>query len=70
MKMFHTSAFSPPTIAAMTQALHDAVDTLPDQTPAGRVQALARNIVDLAAEGERDPERLKAKALAALKAWE
>ena len=70
MKMFHTSAFSPPTIAAMTQALHEAVDTLPEQTPSGRVQALARNIVDLAAQGERDPERLKVKALQALRSWE
>lgn len=64
---FQGSAFAPDTIAAMTKALNEAVETLPEQVSSGRVQALARNIVDLAAQGERDPQRLKELALQALK---
>ena len=35
-----------------------------------RVQALAKNIVELASQGERDPERMKLLALLALKSAE
>lgn len=70
MKIFQGSAFAPDVIAAMTQALHEAVETLPEQVSSGRVQALARNIIDEAAKGERDPEVLKDRALQSLQAWE
>jgi hypothetical protein len=70
MKIFQGSAFAPDIIEAMTKALHDAVDTLPEPVSSGRVQALARSIIDLAASGERDPEQMKVLALEALKAWE
>ena len=70
MKIFQGSAFAPDIIEAMTKALHEAVETLPEQVSSGRVQALARNIVDLAANGERDPERMKDLALESLKTWD
>ena len=68
MKIFQGTSFSPDVIAAMTQALNEAVATLPDQVSSGRVQALAKNIIDLAAQGERDQERMKLLALLALQA--
>lgn len=68
MKIFQGTLFSPETIAAMTQALREAVETLPEQVSSGRVQALAKNILDLASQGERDPERMKLLALLALQA--
>lgn len=66
MKIFQGSSFSPDVIAAMTQAFQEAVDTLPYPVASGRVQALAKNIVELAAQGERDPERMKLLSLLAL----
>ena len=68
MKIFQGTSFSPDVIAAMTQALQEAVETLPEQVSSGRVQALAKNIIDLASQGERDPERMKLLALLALQA--
>lgn len=65
---FRGASFSPETLAVMTRVFEDAVDTLPFPVAAGRVQALARHIVEIAAQGERDAERLKARALAALAA--
>lgn len=65
---FEGSSFSPETLDVMTHAFDEAVETLPFPVAAGRVQALARHIVEIAAQGERDPERLKARALAALAA--
>jgi hypothetical protein len=50
----------------MTKALEEAVATLPEPVSSGHVQTLARNIVDLTSQGERDPERLKLLALLAL----
>jgi hypothetical protein len=67
MNVFQGSSFSPDTIAAMTQAFEEAVETLPFPVGSARVQALAKNIVELAAQGERDPERMKLLALLALK---
>lgn len=66
MKIFQGSSFSPDTIAAMTQAFQEAVDTLPFPVSSSRIQALAKNIVELAAQGERDPERMKLLSLLAL----
>ncbi len=67
MKIFQGSSFSPDIIAAMTQALDEAVETLPFPVGSSRVQSLAKNIVELAAQGERDPERMKLLALLAMK---
>lgn len=67
MNVFHGSSFSPDTIKAMTQAFEEAVETLPFPVSSARVQALAKNIVELASQGERDPERIKLLALLALK---
>ncbi len=62
------ASFSPETLDVMTRAFEDAVDTLPFPVAAGRVQALARHVIDIAAQGERDAERLKERALRALAA--
>lgn len=70
MHVFHSSSFSPDTIEAMTQAFNEAVETLPFPVGSARVQALAKNIVELAAQGERDPERMKLLALLALQSAE
>jgi hypothetical protein len=70
MHVFHGSSFSPDTIEAMTQAFNEAVETLPFPVGSARVQALAKNIVELAAQGERDPERMKLLALLALQSAE
>lgn len=67
MTVFQGSSFSPDTIELMTRAFEDAVDTLPFPVGSARVQALAKNIVELASQGERDPERLRLLALLALK---
>lgn len=67
MNVFQGSSFSPDVISAMTQAFEEAVDTLPFPVKSARVQALAKNIVELAAQGEHDPERMKLLALLALK---
>jgi hypothetical protein len=65
---FGGSSFGPETIEVMTHALEEAVETLPFPVAAGRVQALARHIVEIAARGERDVKRLKERALKALAA--
>jgi hypothetical protein len=70
MHVFHGSSFSPDTIEAMTRAFNEAVETLPFPVGSARVQALAKNIVELAAQGERDPERMKLLALLALQSAE
>jgi hypothetical protein len=67
MTAFQGSSFSPDTIELMTRAFEGAVDTLPFPVGSARVQALAKNIVELASQGERDPERLRLLALLALK---
>ncbi len=65
--MFHSTSFNPQTLALMRRVLEEAVDTLPYPVSSGHVQALARNILDLAAQGERDPQRMKLLALLALR---
>jgi N12 class adenine-specific DNA methylase len=67
MTVFQGTSFSPDTIAMMTKALNEAVETLPEPVSSGHVQTLAKNIVDLTSQGERDPERLKLLALLALR---
>ena len=67
MTVFQGSSFGPDTIALMTKAFEEAVEELPFPVGSARVQALARNIVELASQGERDPERMRLLALLALK---
>ncbi|MBN9600799.1 MAG: hypothetical protein J0G28_14160 [Afipia sp.] len=67
MTMFQGTSFNPQTLALMRRVLDEAVETLPYPVSSGRVQALAKNIIDLAAQGERDPQRMKLLALLALR---
>ncbi len=55
MKIFQGTSFNPQTVAIMTRVLEQAVETLPEPVSSGTVQLLAKNIIDLAAQGERDP---------------
>ena len=66
MKIFQGTSFNPETIALMTRALEEAVATLPYPVSSGAVQSLAKNIIDLASQGERDPQRMTLLALLAL----
>jgi len=67
MTPFQGSSFSPDTIDVMTKAFEQAVESLPFPVGSTRVRALAKNIVELAAQGERDPDRMQLLALLALK---
>jgi hypothetical protein len=60
-------AFGPEVIAIMSSAYHAVLSDLGllDQED-GITLLVARRIIDLATEGERDPERLRAIALASL----
>ncbi|WP_322515359.1 hypothetical protein SR870_20575 [Rhodopseudomonas palustris] len=63
----HAQAFSPQTVAAMSAALEQCVETLPLQTPSSALQFLSANILEQASRGEQDPERLSRNALEALR---
>ncbi len=63
MKDFSNASFSPDLIAAMDQALHDAVATLPEPVSSMRVQNIAESILRSAKQGERDPRTLQTMAL-------
>lgn len=67
MAMFQATSFNPQTLALMRRVLDEAVETLPYPVSSGHVQALARNIIDLASQGERDPQLMKLLALLALR---
>lgn len=60
-------AFSPETIAAMSTALDRCIEGLPLHAPSSVLQFLTASILEEAARGERDPERLRLHALNALK---
>jgi hypothetical protein len=66
MKDFSNASFSPEVIAAMQQALEDAVATLPHPASSKSVQEIAENILRAANEGQRDPVVLRVMALMAL----
>lgn len=51
---------------AMSSALERCIQELPLSIPADTVQVLSSSIVDEAARGERDPERLQLHAMATL----
>jgi hypothetical protein len=64
--LLENSVFGPEDIKAMTTAFEDALKTLgvtDRKSPV--VEILAKNIIDLARRGERDPTRLREKALGA-----
>jgi hypothetical protein len=60
-------AFAPETVAAMSTALNLCLDELPLRIPSDALKLLSTSILDEAARGERDPERLHEHALEALK---
>jgi hypothetical protein len=61
-------AYAPETVAAMSRALELCLDELPLRIPSDALQSLSATILDSAAHGERDPERLRLHALETLKA--
>jgi hypothetical protein len=71
----HPEAFDPDTVHILSGALDDAWQVVEsnkpafkmDGSPEGARQALAKHIVDIAKEGERDPQRLIEGALTRLK---
>jgi hypothetical protein len=56
-------AYTPETVAAMTAALELCLDELPLRIPSDALTSLSSSILDGAARGERDPERLWRHAL-------
>jgi hypothetical protein len=61
-------AYAPETVAAMSRALELCLDELPLRIPSDALESLSASILDSAAHGERDPERLRLHALERLKA--
>jgi hypothetical protein len=61
-------AYQPETVAAMSRALELCLDQLPLRIPSDALESLSASILDSAAHGERDPERLRLHALEMLKA--
>jgi hypothetical protein len=60
-------AFGPEVIAIMSSAYQAVLDDLGLSDQEDSITLLvARRIIDLASEGERDPDRLRATALASL----
>jgi hypothetical protein len=60
-------AFGPEVVAIMSSAYHAVLSDLGLADQEDSITLLvARRIIDLAAEGERDPERLRATTLASL----
>jgi hypothetical protein len=75
--LFPAASFDPETLAVLTRAFDDAwrevqrtCASAPDETSSAARQELARRILVLASEGERDAERLKRSALHAIEATE
>jgi hypothetical protein len=61
-------SFDPEVVSAMATAYHAALKELGlSESDDAATRVVAKRIVELAALGERDPERLKAATLAALK---
>ena len=61
-------AFTPETIAAMSNALHLCLDELPFRIPSDALKLLSTSILEEASRGERDSDRLRRHALDALRA--
>jgi hypothetical protein len=61
--------FDPATVALLRQTLDDAWDSIGPEQQAGMLKTtLAERILKCAAEGERDPGRLRGAALSELSA--
>ena len=60
-------AFAPDTVAVMSNALNRCLDELPLRLPSGALQLISANILEQAARGERDPEKMQEAALEALR---
>jgi hypothetical protein len=66
-RMLQKSAFGPEEIHCMTTAYEDALRVLGLTDRADPMtEILAEKIVEIAQTGERDPERIRAKAVAAI----
>jgi hypothetical protein len=63
---FGGPSFGPQTIALMSLALEEALAMLPQPVGDDCARAIAANILKAAAEGERDPVRLRLSAMSAL----
>jgi hypothetical protein len=59
--------YHPETVAAMTTALELCLAELPPRIPSETLALLSASILDAAARGEDDPERLRLQALELLK---
>jgi hypothetical protein len=67
IKLFRTSDFDPETVKLLCDAYDKASRSLHDYGQPDIVkEVIARRIISLAKKGERDPDRLCARALAAL----
>jgi hypothetical protein len=63
MKDFSDAAFSPETIALMTEALDAAIASLPEPVSSTHVNLLAEAVLRAAKEGERDVAVMQRLAL-------
>jgi hypothetical protein len=65
--MTHGASYDPETIILLKKVLADAESTLPKQRRSSEARVrLATGILKAAAEGERDPSRLRAAGLVAI----
>ena len=67
VELFRTSHFDPETVRVLCDAYDKASRSIHDNGQPDIVkEVIARRIISLAQKGERDPDRLCARALAAL----
>ncbi|WP_065751161.1 hypothetical protein [Bradyrhizobium paxllaeri] len=64
---FGGPSFGPQTIELMSKALEDVEASLPQPASVQQLRLIAATILEVAGDGERDPIRLKAAAMSALK---
>jgi hypothetical protein len=63
-----SASFGPEVISAMAEAYHAALRELGlSESDDAATRTVAKRVVELAAQGERDPERLKTATLEALR---
>jgi hypothetical protein len=67
---FGGPSFGPQTIALMSQALSDVQTSLSKPVSDERMRTIAEALLKLAANGERDPVKLKSAAISTLEAAE
>jgi hypothetical protein len=67
MDDFANASFQPDMVALMDEALANAIEKLPHPVSAAKVQAIARNILRSAKEGERNVLALETMALLELR---